>query len=125
MIETYPHPAHIELFGLTRILKYKKGRVEEKRKGLRQYIDLLRSLADQTPSLQAETVPFLTDDVEQLRGKKLKEREDLLDSLFCAYTAAYLWHHRQDQSRWRVVKAADSPDFITIPVRPTAHKEIT
>ena len=116
VIETYPHPGHIELFGLSRILKYKKGRVGEKREGLRQYVTLLKGLLDWDPPIKVETVPFLNSDPEHQRGKALKRQEDLLDSLFCAYTAAHLWHHREDRSWWRVVKAAASPDFITVPL---------
>lgn len=120
VIETYPHPAHIELFSLSRILKYKKGRVDKKKEGLRQYARLLGGLANQAPPLRVESVLFLTDNLEQLRGERLKEREDLLDSLFCAYTAAYLRYHRRDRSRWRVIKAGASPDFITIPLQPAS-----
>lgn len=114
VIETYPHPGHIEMFCLPQILKYKKGRVSAKREGMRRYTTLLKSLAD--PPLGLETIRFLDRNVEDLKGKTLKEQEDLLDSLFCSYTAFYLWHHRKIPSRWRVIKAGDSCDFITIPV---------
>jgi predicted RNase H-like nuclease len=46
----------------------------------------------------------------------MKRQEDLLDALFCAYTALHLWHYREDGSKWRVVKEQHSPDFITVPV---------
>ena len=77
---------------------------------------LLKVLLDWDPPIKVESVPFLNSDLEHLRGKALKRQEDLLNSLYCAYTAAHLWHHREDQSWWQVVKAVSSPDFITIPL---------
>ena len=115
-IETYPHPGHIEMFDLRSILKYKKGKAAEKRVGLAQYVDLLERLQDRDPTLQAQTVPLLDTDVVHLKGAAMKRQEDLLDALFCAYTALHLWHHREDESKWRVVKEQHSPDFITVPV---------
>ena len=117
VVETYPHPGHIELFGLSRILKYKKGRVDAKREGLRQYVTHLHTLGDRIPPLQIETVPFLYRDISTLKGNALKKQEDLLDALFCAYTALHLWRYREDPSRWRVIRENNCPDFITIPLR--------
>ena len=117
VVETYPHPGHIELFSLSRILKYKKGRVDEKKVGLRQYVTHLRTLDDRDPSLETSSVPFLSTNISFLRGSSLKRQEDLLDATFCAYMAAHLWHYRENPSKWRVVTEDDSPDFITIPLR--------
>lgn len=117
MIETYPHPGHIELFGLDLILKYKKGRVNEKRDGLARYVTELKKLENREPSLRVDTIAALFDsDTDQMRGKTLKRHEDLLDTLFCAYVALHLWHHRRRNFKWRVVKVGDNPDFITIPL---------
>ena len=116
VIETYPHPGHIEMFGLLSILKYKKGTIDEKRAGLARYMALLERLQDRAPTLQVQTVPLLDTDVAGLRGAAVKQQEDLLDALFCAYTALHLWHHREDESKWRVVKEQHSPDFIIVPV---------
>ncbi|MGC1392645.1 MAG: DUF429 domain-containing protein, partial [Coleofasciculaceae cyanobacterium] len=52
-IEVFPHPAMVQLFNLTRILKYKKGRLAERRLELiklRQYI--LEFLPSLEPSLR-------------------------------------------------------------------------
>ncbi len=116
VIETYPHPGHIEMFSLPGILKYKKGTADEKRAGLARYMSLLERLQDREPALQVRTVSLLDTDVVHLRGAAMKRQEDLLDALFCAYTALYLWHHREDGSKWRVVKEQHSPDFITVPI---------
>lgn len=116
VIETYPHPAHVELFQLQRILKYKKGTVKEKRHGLARYTTKLKELENREPALQPRSISLLDADVDQLKGHALKQHEDLLDALFCAYTAFHLWHHRDDESRWRVIKQHESLDFITIPL---------
>lgn len=114
VIETYPHPAHLELFQLRRIIKYKKGTAGEKQRGLRKYMGKLHELARSTPSLQVGSVPFLQQDIMALKGRARKRHEDLLDALFCAYTGLYLWYYRDDPNRWHVFGNADS-GFITIP----------
>lgn len=116
VIETYPHPGHIEMFSLSSILKYKKGTANEKRAGLARYMGMLERLQGREPALQVRTVSLFDTDVVHLRGAAMKRQEDLLDALFCAYTALHLWHHREDESRGRVVKEQHSPDFITVPV---------
>jgi predicted RNase H-like nuclease len=97
-------------------LSDKKKTVEEKRQGLLHYVTKLKGLEDREPVLQAGSVSLFDTDIDELKGQALKKHEDLLDALFCAYTALYLWHHRGDESRWRVIKQDDSPDFITIPL---------
>ncbi len=68
----YPHPAHIVLFGLDRIVKYKKGAVEAKREGQRLFTRYLSELLPKAePSLN---VPCFTDPSE-LRGQALKDNE--------------------------------------------------
>jgi len=116
VIETYPHPAHIEMFRLQRIIKYKKGPIANKRVELVRYTGLLRGLANQEPALQTRTIPLFASNIAQLKGSAYKQHEDLLDALFCAYTALYLWHHRHNKARWHVIAQSDSPDFITIPL---------
>ena len=44
MLEVYPHAALVSLFDLPHIIKYKKGRVESKRSGLRELQSRLRTL---------------------------------------------------------------------------------
>lgn len=91
-IECYPHPAIIEIFGLPERLRYKKGRVAEKREGQKIFAGLLRSLERST--LLELTIPddlhhFLDDNhIDKLRGKTLKHNEDALDAILCLYIAA-------------------------------------
>lgn len=87
-IEVFPHPAIVHLFSLTRILKYKKGLIAKRRLELiklRQYI--LEILVRQEPSLTLVDLPEIPS-----LGTALKIVEDQLDSLICAYVAAYWWY---------------------------------
>lgn len=91
--EVFPHPAHIALFGLDRILKYKRGRVDERRAELARYQKLLRGLRKATPPLKGTKQLLTGVDVTALRGRELKAYEDTLDAITCAYVADYLWQH--------------------------------
>jgi predicted RNase H-like nuclease len=93
VMEVYPHPAMINLFGLDRILKYKarSGRGYEKRWAeFRRYQTYLRALSDSEPSVRLPS-EITNRQVESLRGRALKRYEDLLDAVFCAYIALYCW----------------------------------
>ena len=93
LFEVYPHPAMVRLFGLERIIRYKKGSVAEKRCGLGKLRQHLISLASGSRGLVAtpNLSELLERDLEALRGKGLKCYEDTLDSLFCAYLAWHCW----------------------------------
>ncbi|MBW4470945.1 MAG: DUF429 domain-containing protein [Stenomitos rutilans HA7619-LM2] len=89
-IEVFPHPAIVHLFGLEQILKYKKGKLAERRielARLQQYIcdrlPILEPALDVSESLPTEM---------PLKGTALKALEDQLDSLMCAYIAAHWWY---------------------------------
>ncbi|WP_375467863.1 DUF429 domain-containing protein [uncultured Nostoc sp.] len=92
-IEVFPHPAIVNLFNLERILKYKKGRLNERRLEL---IKLQNYLLDILPSFSPPLCPlrlcgsFLLE--IPTTGAALKATEDKLDSLICAYVAAYWWY---------------------------------
>ncbi|MEL6495919.1 MAG: DUF429 domain-containing protein [Cyanobacteria bacterium J06623_7] len=92
-IEVFPHPATINLFGLTKILKYKKGRIAERRAELiklRDYItEVLPHLEPRLSSSSLSKIPAIA--LKQT-GKELKAIEDRLDSLLCAYVAAHWWY---------------------------------
>lgn len=93
VLEVYPHPALVELFGLPRILKYKskgQGRaVQDAEWG--RLTQALRSLETATPPLTGLTT-WLDTDVTALRGRALKAHEDQTDAVICAYVALYVWH---------------------------------
>lgn len=92
--EVYPHPAQVVLFGLERIIKYKKGRVADKRAGLEKLCYHIRTKFVQgKPSIQPneQFEELLKEDLDRLKGKALKHYEDTLDALVCAYLALYYW----------------------------------
>ena len=91
-IEVFPHPATINLFGLRRILKYKKGKIAERQaelNKLRDYINEILPQLEPALALASTTIPQV---LGQKTGKDLKDIEDRLDSLLCAYIAAHWWY---------------------------------
>lgn len=93
-LEIFPHLAQIAFFGRKRIIKYKKGIIEEKRKGLRRLQNTIaRLLPKQSPPLRPSPTlrELLGQDPGKLRGMRLKGLEDRLDALLCAYMTLYFW----------------------------------
>lgn len=91
-LEIFPHLVQIALFGRKRIIKYKKGNVEQKRKGLRTLQQTIaKSLPKQNPPLLSSEplMGLVTHDPKTLSGRKLKGLEDRLDALLCAYMTLY------------------------------------
>ena len=93
--ETYPHVVMVELFGLDRTIKYKKGKVADKRRGQQELADAIRAHlcgAAASPRLRIKDGldDLLCEPDPILKGRDLKSREDKLDGLICAYAAAWL-----------------------------------
>ena len=100
--EVYPHPAHISLFGLETTLKYKPRShrsYEDRWAEFERYQGLLRGLRDAKPPLKGTKKLLEKTEVFGLRGKALKQYEDTLDALTCAYIAYYLWQHGPQRAR--------------------------
>lgn len=119
-IEVFPHPAMIHLFGLERILKYKKGRVAERRAELtrlRTYI--LEVLPTLTPHLDLMSGGFCLPDVPT-KGVALKELEDQLDSLICAYVAAHWWYWGLERN-WVLGDRPSGYIIVPAPGKPQPH----
>jgi predicted RNase H-like nuclease len=94
MAEVYPHPSQIRLFGLQTTLKYKKGRVADRRAALGDYRTRLKASLDEAGFQDTDiSSSFFSQSIEPLKGKRLKEYEDQLDALFCALLAFRLWAH--------------------------------
>jgi predicted RNase H-like nuclease len=92
--EVYPHPAHVVLFGRTKIIKYKKGGVMTQKCGLSKFRNSIRQYLGQSSPPLRITDPLsrlLGQPLSDLRGRTLKHYEDRIDALFCAYLAAYFW----------------------------------
>lgn len=90
--EVYPHPSMVVLFDLETVLPYKKkgGRdYETVWEAFKKYQQFMKDLKDEEPSFEAPEI--LDKEIEGVRGKELKEYEDKLDAVFCAYIAQYAW----------------------------------
>lgn len=91
--EVYPHPSMVVLFDLDRILRYKakpKKNYEFRWKEFERYQNHLKNLERKNPKLLLSN-EIVRKNVRALKGNALKEYEDLLDSIFCAYIAYYSW----------------------------------
>jgi predicted RNase H-like nuclease len=111
-IEVFPHPAIVNLFSLERILKYKKGRINERRLEL---IKLYNYILDILPSLEPplRLCGSLLLEIPTT-GVALKATEDKLDSLICAYVAAYWWYWGEQRN---LVLGDRTTGYIVIPVK--------
>jgi len=91
VVEVFPHPAMIALFELACTLKYKarprRSHALRMTEWLR-YQAYLRGLAVADPPLRGHEA-LLEQDVAALAGRRLKQYEDQIDALFCAYIALY------------------------------------
>lgn len=85
-IEVHPHAASVNLFELLRIVKYKRGRRQERAEELNRFRNLL---IDHLPELEPAVCTLRLPEVP---GKgSTKEVEDQLDAVLCAYIAAHWW----------------------------------
>jgi predicted RNase H-like nuclease len=94
LFEVYPHPAHVVLFDLCRIIKYKKGKMAQKRAGLEEFRGALaHNLGTATPRLImcALLEEIVNRPLQALHAKALKRYEDTLDAVLCAFIAAHYW----------------------------------
>ena len=92
--EVYPHPAMVRMFGIPRIVKYKKGRVADRRKEFRRLQDLLQQCLKKKFAclrVDSETAALFRDGWS-------KPVEDLTDALFCALIGLWHWIHRGRKS---------------------------
>jgi predicted RNase H-like nuclease/diadenosine tetraphosphate (Ap4A) HIT family hydrolase len=92
MIEVYPHPAMVVLFGLDERLRYKKGTVPDRRRGLARLGTLLQERLTAGPPALSGIRRYLCDSAT-LSGQVLKAYEDLLDAVFCTYLALHARHY--------------------------------
>ena len=108
--EVYPHPAMVRMFGIPRIVKYKKGRVEERRREFRRLQRLLcLCLKKRFPklSIDLETKSLLAE-------RWSKPIEDRTDALFCALIGLWHWIY---QGRKSEVIGDRKTGFILLPAR--------
>jgi predicted RNase H-like nuclease len=109
-IEVFPHPAIVNLFNLERILKYKKGRLSERRLEL---IKLYNFIVEILPTLEPPLCLYgsLSSEIPST-GAALKATEDKLDSIICAYVAAHWWYWSEQRN---LVLGDRTTGYIVIP----------
>lgn len=115
VVEVYTHPALIAFFDLDRIIQYKarpKRSHDHRLDEFRRYQQYLRSLRDADPALHNADA-LLAHDLIFPSKARLKDYEDLLDGVLCAYIGQYLW--RWGMARARVFGCMDK-GYITTPV---------
>lgn len=91
--EVYPHPATIVIFNLNKIIQYKakpKRNYEFRWSEFKRYQNYLKNLEKQHPKLILPK-EIIEVDVKKLKAQKLKDYEDKLDAILCAYIAYYYW----------------------------------
>ncbi|MGB3200711.1 MAG: DUF429 domain-containing protein [Nodosilinea sp.] len=112
-LEVFPHPATVHLFGLSKILKYKKGTLAQRRpelKKLRQYQLAVLPTLEPALNLEDSDLPEIP-----LTGAAMKAVEDQLDALTCAYTAAHWWTWGTELN-WVLGDRAEG--YIVVPAPP-------
>lgn len=117
VVEVFPHPAIVSIFGLDRTIKYKARPNRSHAQRLiefKRYQTLLRSLITADPALRG-TETLLDRELSTLIKARLKDYEDVLDGLMCAYIGHYLW--RWGMARARVFGNVQQ-GYITTPVPP-------
>ena len=113
--EVYPHPAMVRMFGLPRIIKYKKGSVAERRKEFRRLQGLMRRLMRRSfPKLRLGK-----EATDLLRQRWSKPVEDRTDALFCALIGMWHWMHRGKRSE---VIGDRKTGFILLPEERAARE---
>lgn len=119
--EVYPHPAMVRLFKLPRIIKYKKGRVVDRK---REFGKLQRLIA----RCLRDEFDFLTTNAQAnalLARVWSKPVEDQVDAMFCALIGLWHWHHQGRRSEIlgdlrtgfiRLPKGLEAPGTVDTPV---------
>jgi predicted RNase H-like nuclease len=105
-IEVHPHAATIRLFGLPRIVKYKRGLRESRAAELRR---LRRLMETQLPLLEPAFSPRLP---AVPRTGDLKPVEDQIDAVLCGYIAAHWWYWGCERN---VVYGNEAQGYVVVP----------
>lgn len=109
-IEVHPHAATVQLYGLDRIIKYKRGRLSARAEELARLRSLiLERLPHLTPRLAVDQLPPIP-----ANGTQLKALEDKLDAITCAYVAAHWWYWGPERND---VLGDSQTGYIIVPKR--------
>ena len=112
-IEVYPHTIHVQLFGLSERLRYKRGKVAERRRAMGEYHEHLRRLiGSKAEGLRRSRniSDLLSRDLPNTKGQALKRHDDTLDGLTCALAAWLVWHKPDE---WETI--GDESGYIVVP----------
>jgi predicted RNase H-like nuclease len=134
-IEVYPHPATIVLFGLEKILKYKRGPFEVRQSELLQLMTLIEGLDKATPRLRVNHnvswVELRKRIAAATRPAQLDRDEDPVDAVLCAYVALYWYHRPEDVTLYGdfatgyIITPTLPPDLAPAPRRKTSTQPDT
>jgi predicted RNase H-like nuclease len=105
-IEVHPHAATVSLFGLDRIVKYKRGSREERSRELRR----LRTLTLAYLPMLDPPLPLRLPPVPRTGG--IKCVEDKIDAVLCAYIGAHWWFWGTERNR---LYGAKADGYIVVP----------
>jgi pyridoxamine 5'-phosphate oxidase len=109
-IEVHPHAATVQLYGLDRIVKYKRGTLAARVAGLAALRALIQErLPHLTPRLAPQRLPPIPS-----TGPQLKALEDQLDAITCAYVAAHWWYWGLERND---VLGDSQSGYIVVPKR--------
>lgn len=118
VFEVFPHPSMVVLFNLDKVIPYKakpKRDYEFRYNAFKKYQKHLSELKDLILPKD-----IIEKNVSELKAKKLKEYEDLLDGVFCAYIAYYVWKQPNNCA----ILGNTKEGYILTPVFDHMHKEI-
>ena len=119
VFECYPHAAHIRLFDLSARLPYKRRRgrsITFIHEQIERYIALLATLEGAEPPMRG-LAAWLHTSRASLRGRALKELEDGLDAITCAYVALWLWRYGPEGA---TIYGYPHADHIVVPIGRTS-----
>jgi predicted RNase H-like nuclease len=105
-IEIHPHAATVSLFGLDRIVKYKRGTRDEKARELRRLRTLMMKrlpALDPSLTLRLPSVPATGN---------TKPVEDKIDAVLAAYIGAHWWYWGKQRNR---VYGSEEEGYIVVP----------
>ena len=92
-IEVHPHAATVNLFGLDRIVKYKRGARDKRARELRRLRKLMLARLPLLEPALALKLPFVPT------VGNLKIVEDQIDAVLCAFIAAHWWFWAKERNR--------------------------
>jgi predicted RNase H-like nuclease len=109
-IEVHPHSAIVQLFDLPQIIKYKRGRLADRRLQLSRYRELmLARMPLLLPPLHPPSLPVIPH-----TGAAMKGIEDQMDAVTCAYVGAHWWHWGAERN---LVCGSAEEGYIVVPHR--------